>query len=78
MAVTEKAQGIQVGRKLTEEAIAWAREKGAKKLVLKTDNRLRAALNLYRSSGFKVTQTKSTTDEKYARERFGIQMKLDL
>ncbi len=78
MAVTEKAQGMQVGRKLTEAAIEWAREKGAKKLVLKTDNRLRAALNLYRSFGFKVTPTKTTAGEKYERERFGIQMKLDL
>jgi len=78
MAVTEKAQGMQIGRKLTKEAIARAREKGAKRVVLKTDNRLRAALNLYRSFGFKVTQTKPTASEKYDRERFGIQMKLDL
>jgi GNAT superfamily N-acetyltransferase/DNA-binding MarR family transcriptional regulator len=78
MAVTEKAQGMQVGRKLTEAAIEWAREMGAKKVVLKTDNRLRAALNLYRSFGFKVTQSKPSAGMKYERERFGIQMKLDL
>ncbi|UCE40784.1 MAG: bifunctional helix-turn-helix transcriptional regulator/GNAT family N-acetyltransferase [Candidatus Aminicenantes bacterium] len=78
MAVTEKAQGRQIGRKLTKKAIARAREKGAKRLVLKTDNRLRAALNLYRSFGFKIMQTKPTASEKYERERFGIQMKLDL
>ena len=78
MAVTEKAQGMQVGRKLTKEAVARAKEKGAKKLILKTDNRLRAAVNLYRTFGFKVTQTESTASGKYERERFGIQMKLDL
>jgi ribosomal protein S18 acetylase RimI-like enzyme/predicted transcriptional regulator len=78
MAVTEKAQGLQVGRKLTAEAIAIAREKGAKRIILKTDNRLRAAVNLYRSFGFKVMQTESAATEKYERERFGIQMKLDL
>jgi len=78
MAVTEKAQGMQVGRKLTKEAVARAEEKGAKKLILKTDNRLRAAVNLYRTFGFKITQTEPTASGKYERERFGIQMKLDL
>jgi ribosomal protein S18 acetylase RimI-like enzyme len=78
MAVTEKAQGKQVGRKMTAEVIARAREEGAERLILKTDNRLRAAVNLYRSFGFKVTQTEPATARKYERERFGIQMKLDL
>jgi ribosomal protein S18 acetylase RimI-like enzyme/predicted transcriptional regulator len=78
MAVTEKAQGKQIGRRLTKEAIARAEEKGAKKIILKTDNRLRAAVNLYRSLGFKATQSESMASGKYERERFGIQMKLDL
>lgn len=78
MAVTGKAQGMQVGRKLTREAIARAKEKGAKKIVLKTDNRLRAAVNLYRTLGFKIAQTETTASGEYERERFGIQMKLDL
>ena len=78
MAVTEKAQGMQVGRKLTKEAITRAVDNGAKKLILKTDNRLRVAVNLYRTFGFKVTQTESAASGKYERERFGIQMKLDL
>ncbi len=78
MAVTEKAQGKQVGRKLTKEAISRAVNTGAEKLVLKTDNRLRVAVNLYRTSGFKVTQTEPAASEKYERERFGIRMKLDL
>ncbi len=78
MAVTEKAQGRQVGRKLTEAAIHKARELGAKKIILKTDNRLRAAVNLYRKLGFKVTQAEATTSGNYEREKFGIQMKLNL
>ena len=78
MAVTEKAQGMQVGKKLTDEAIARAEKKGAKKLILKTDNRLRAAVNLYRTFGFKVTQSDPSASGKYERERFGIQMKLEL
>jgi DNA-binding MarR family transcriptional regulator/GNAT superfamily N-acetyltransferase len=78
MAVTEKAQGRQVGRKLTETAIRKAREEGAKNIILKTDNRLRAAINLYRKLGFKVTQAEATATGKYEREKFGIQMKLNL
>jgi DNA-binding MarR family transcriptional regulator/GNAT superfamily N-acetyltransferase len=78
MAVTGKAQGMQVGRKLTREAIARAEKRGAKKIILKTDNRLRAAVNLYRTIGFKIAQTDATATGKYERERFGIQMKLDL
>ena len=78
MAVTGKAQGMQVGRKLTREAIARAEKRGASKIILKTDNRLRAAVNLYRTIGFKIAQTDTTATGKYERERFGIQMKLDL
>ena len=78
MAVTEKAQGMQVGRKLTKNAIARAADNGAQQIILKTDNRLRAAINLYRSLGFRVTHSEPTASGKYERERFGIQMKLDL
>lgn len=78
MAVTEKAQGRQVGRKLTETAIQKARDEGAKKIILKTDNRLRAAVNLYRKLGFQVAKAETTANSKYEREKFGIQMKLDL
>ncbi len=78
MAVTEKAQGRQVGLRLTDEAVARARKMGAKKIILKTDNRLRSAVSLYRKRGFKITQAEKTATEKYDRERFGILMKLDL
>ncbi len=78
MAVTEKAQGKQVGRKLTEEAISRAGKIGAKVLLVRTDIRLRAAVNLYRSVGFEVTQTEAAARGKYERDRFGIQMKLEL
>ena len=78
MAVTGKAQGMQVGRKLAEEAIARAKALGASKLILKTDNRLRAAVNLYRSIGFKVAPFEPTATGVYQREKLGVQMKLDL
>ncbi|OGD18593.1 MAG: hypothetical protein A2Y69_05880 [Candidatus Aminicenantes bacterium RBG_13_59_9] len=78
MAVTPKAQGKQVGRRLTEEAIALARRRGGKKIVLRTDNRLRAAVGLYRKFGFRKAPEEATASDKYGRSKFGYVMKLDL
>jgi DNA-binding MarR family transcriptional regulator/N-acetylglutamate synthase-like GNAT family acetyltransferase len=78
MAVTPKAQGKQVGRRLTEAAIAKARDKGAEKIVLRTDNRLRAAVGLYRKLGFRAAPKEATASGRFNRSRFGYAMKLDL
>jgi len=78
MAVTESARGKQVGRKLADAAIKRAKSKGAKTIILKTDNRLTAAVNLYRKLGFVVTKLKRTKSEKYKREKYCSEMKLDL
>jgi ribosomal protein S18 acetylase RimI-like enzyme/DNA-binding HxlR family transcriptional regulator len=78
MAVTPQAQGKQVGRRLTEEAISRARGKGAKKIVLHTDNRLRAAVALYRRLGFRAAPDEATTSGKFGRSKSGYTMKLDL
>ncbi len=78
MAVTPGAQGKQAGRRLAEEAIARARKKGARKIILLTDNRLRAAVALYRKLGFKAAPNETIVSGKYARGKFGFAMKLDL
>jgi DNA-binding MarR family transcriptional regulator/N-acetylglutamate synthase-like GNAT family acetyltransferase len=78
MAVTPSAQGKQAGRLLAEAAITRAREKGAKKLILMTDNRLRAAVGLYRKLGFRAAPNEVAASGKYARAKFGFAMKLDL
>ena len=78
MAVTPKAQGKQVGRRLTEEAISRARAGGAKKIVLHTDNRLRAAVGLYRRLGFKPAPNEATASGRFGRSKSGYTMKLDL
>jgi len=78
MAVTEKAQGQQAGRKLLDAAIKKANEMGAKKIVLKTDNRLRNAVNLYRKMGFMIIKEEKTVSGRLEREKYGILMKLDL
>jgi DNA-binding MarR family transcriptional regulator/N-acetylglutamate synthase-like GNAT family acetyltransferase len=79
MAVTERAQGKQVGKRITDALIDKARAEGAKRIVLKTDNKLWAAVNLYRKAGFRVTVgEKVKTTGIYEREKCGIIMKLDL
>jgi DNA-binding MarR family transcriptional regulator/GNAT superfamily N-acetyltransferase len=78
MAVTEEAQSQQAGRKLLDAAVNRAKEMGAKKIILKTDNRLRNAVNLYHKLGFKVTPVETTASGKFEREKYGILMKLDL
>jgi ribosomal protein S18 acetylase RimI-like enzyme/predicted transcriptional regulator len=77
MAVTPASQGKQVGRRLTEEAISRARRRGAKKIVLHTDNRLQAAGALYRKLGFRAAD-EATASDKLGRSKFGYAMKLDL
>ena len=52
MAVTPAAQGQGVGRRLGETAIAFARQAGARKIMLLTNSRLAPALRLYEQLGF--------------------------
>ncbi len=78
MAVAPGAQGKQAGRRLAEASIAWARGNGAKRIILLTDNRLRAAVGLYRKLGFKAAPQEPAASGKFARARFGFAMKMDL
>jgi DNA-binding MarR family transcriptional regulator/N-acetylglutamate synthase-like GNAT family acetyltransferase len=52
MAVTAKAQGKQLGKKLALAAIAYAKGRQAKMMVLETNHKLTPALELYRQLGF--------------------------
>ncbi len=74
MAVTEKAQGKQIGRKLALAVIGFAYSKGAKSIILETNHKLQQAVKLYESLGFKYSNNNS--DSKYERQTF--QMILDL
>jgi GNAT superfamily N-acetyltransferase len=53
MAVSHRAQGKGVGRRLLEVAAAWARRQGAVRLTLLSHSKLQAALHLYQSFGFR-------------------------
>lgn len=52
MAVTERAQGRQIGKRLGEACLDWARAKGVQAVWLESNSRLTTALNLYRKLGF--------------------------
>jgi DNA-binding MarR family transcriptional regulator/GNAT superfamily N-acetyltransferase len=57
--IEPRARGIGLGRRLVDECIAFAREKGYRKLVLWTQSNLAAARAIYRKTGFvKVKEQK--------------------
>lgn len=52
MAVHEDVRGKKIGRALAESAIDWAKDSGARKIVLYSNTMLDAAIALYRNLGF--------------------------
>ena len=55
--VEPRARGHGIGRRLVRECIAFAREKGYRKLVLWTQANLAAARAIYKAEGFKLAGT---------------------
>jgi DNA-binding MarR family transcriptional regulator/GNAT superfamily N-acetyltransferase len=51
--VEPQARGRGLGKRLVEECIAFARDKGYRKLVLWTQSNLAAARHIYKQTGFK-------------------------
>jgi DNA-binding MarR family transcriptional regulator/GNAT superfamily N-acetyltransferase len=62
-----RARGRGLGRRLVQESIAFAREKGYRRLVLWTQSNLAAARAIYRACGFELKKT-----EKHA--SFGVKL----
>jgi ribosomal protein S18 acetylase RimI-like enzyme len=52
MAVTEKYQGLKVGKVLMEHCIEFSKEKGIKTLVLYSNKQLGPAIHIYEKYGF--------------------------
>jgi GNAT superfamily N-acetyltransferase len=52
MAVDERHQGLGLGRKLLEAAVAKAKALGAAELFLESSSKLTTAIRLYETSGF--------------------------
>jgi len=74
MAVTEKSQGKQVGKKLGLTVIGFVVAKRGKRIVLDTNHKLTSAIQLYRKLGFVTVPFEY--DDKYEREL--IRMELNL
>jgi len=55
MATKKSARGKGYGRRLLDHALERAREVGAKKVYLVSNTKLKSALHLYESVGFKTT-----------------------
>ena len=73
MAVTEKCQGLQIGKKLGLSVLEKAKEIGANKVILESNKKLTPAINLYKSLGFKSGQH---FGEKSVYERCDIEMEI--
>ncbi|RPI17940.1 MAG: GNAT family N-acetyltransferase [Ignavibacteriae bacterium] len=76
MAVTEKAQGRQIGKRLALAAIDYAKNHNAKKIMLESSKELSKAFKLYRKLGFE--QVPYMPDEIVKYKRKTIKMELDL
>ena len=55
--LTPQARGVGLGGRLTDECIAFARQKGYKKMVLWTNSCLTAARAIYVKRGFELVAT---------------------
>jgi len=77
MAVAPEAQGHGVGRRLLEAAIAWARERNARRLYLESNARLAPALRLYESAGFRHLSPQARPVSPYARADVFMEMSLE-
>ena len=75
MAVTERAQGKQVGKKLGMKIIEKSREMKLKKIFLESNKTLIPALTLYEKLGFKYVHKNANTS---AYERANVCMELVL
>ncbi|AKD53688.1 bifunctional helix-turn-helix transcriptional regulator/GNAT family N-acetyltransferase [Spirosoma radiotolerans] len=73
MAVSPKAQGKSIGKRLGEAAIEAAREVGASRIYLESNTRLTPAINLYYKLGFQKVVGRPTPYQ-----RCNIQMELTL
>ena len=55
--LTPQARGLGLGARLTDECLAFAREKGYKKMVLWTNSCLNAARHIYAQRGFELIKS---------------------
>jgi putative acetyltransferase len=74
MAVTERAQGLGIGRLLLEATVETARASGATRLFLETNSKLAPAIRLYESVGFRHIPPERRQASPYARSDVQMEM----
>lgn len=67
MAVAPSMRGLGIGRRLLEYTVAQARSLGAKSLFLGSSTKLKNAVHLYESIGFRHVDPASLPDMHYSR-----------
>lgn len=76
MAVTESAQGKQVGKKLGLAVLERAKQIGAKTVFLESNRKLTPALNLYRRLGFQEVPHAVEAESEYMRSDIRMEIKV--
>ncbi|MBX2861070.1 MAG: bifunctional helix-turn-helix transcriptional regulator/GNAT family N-acetyltransferase [Vampirovibrio sp.] len=74
MGVDTAYRGRQIGKKLADAAIAWAKAQGGNEIILESNSKLTPALNLYRSLGFELIPQNTPSPYK----RADVRMRLNL
>jgi ribosomal protein S18 acetylase RimI-like enzyme len=76
MAVSPRLRGLGIGRRLLQHAIAEAKALGARSLFLGSSTKLKNAVHLYESVGFRHVAREKIPDMPYTRADVFMQMQL--
>ena len=76
MAVSPRLRGIGIGRRLLEHAITQAKVIGAKSIFLGSNTKLRSAVHLYESVGFRHVPPEKIPPMPYTRANVFMEMQL--
>ena len=76
MAVSPRLRGLGIGRRLLEHAIAQAKVIGAKSLFLGSNSKLKNAVHLYESVGFRHVPPEKIPPMQYTRANVFMEMQL--
>jgi len=76
MTVAERCRGMGIGKQLLQRVIDHATLIGAKRLYLETNKKLRSAIHLYESAGFRHLRAEEVHPSPYVRANVFMEMVL--